>query len=72
MTKRKRKHKLIDKDRLPLLGRVIDLLYPTVFCFLITIILIFATLTDPTSPYLNYGIITLCVGFILLIIDYIR
>lgn len=71
MTRRKRK-RIVDKDRLPLVGRVIDLLYPTVLCFLITIILIFATIMDPSSPYLNYGIITLCIGFVLLIIDYLR
>jgi len=72
MTKRRKKHKLIDKDRLPLVGKVIDLFYPTVILFLISFVLIFAKLTNPTSETLNYGIISLVAGFFLLIIDYIR
>ena len=72
MTKRKRKHKIVDKDKLPLVGKVMDLFYPTVILFLIAFVLIFAKLINPTSETLNYGIISLVAGFFLLIIDYIR
>ena len=67
-----KKRKLLDKDRLPLIGKALDLLYPTVLLFLIAFLLAFYKLMNPQSDVLNYIMALMGAGFILLIYDYLR
>ena len=74
--RKKRKHglldELLDKDRLPIIGKALDLIYPTILVFTIAFLLAFYKLMNPQSDVLNYIMALMGAGFILLIYDYLR
>ena len=70
--KEKKRFKLLDKDKLPIVGKAFDLLYPTILIFTVAIVLMFYKLMNPTSEILNYIVGLLAAGFFLVFIDYVR